>query len=501
MRYNLLTLPFLAFAGLAGAALAGPSDDTLNVVWEREQTTLDVYYFTDHTGLTLIKNVWDGLVERGPETGAFLPNLATSWEFESDISIVFKLREGVTFHNGEEFDADDVVYTIDYVTDPANKILLLQTVSWIAGAEKIDKYTVRLTMKNPFPAALEYLSLGVPIYPNEYYAEVGTEGMGMNPVGTGPYKVADFTPGREYVLERNEDYFEGGAKQKPSIKTVSVRTQKDTNLMIGELMTGNADFLWRLAPDQVDNLEMTGRYQITRSATLRIAFIAFTMDDPSNPFSDRNVRKAFAHAIDRDGIAKNLIRGASRKLETVCSPDQAACPAPGVTYEYDPERAKALLAEAGYPDGFTMTLTNTSDRFITEAVTGDLAKVGINAKIESLVWATFRDKWVKHELPAFHAGTGFWGISDASIAFGTYFSGMPQDMANNPEVNALLEEAAGTYDLDERTALYAKAQDIILDEAYWVPLVLSNVNYAFVPELDFTPMPDEVNRFYLARWK
>ncbi|MDW9670243.1 ABC transporter substrate-binding protein [Sinorhizobium meliloti] len=501
MQLSKLGLPLVALFISAAPALAGPSDDTLNVVWEREQTTLDVYYFTDHTGLTLIKNVWDGLVERDPTTGAFVPNLATSWEMESDTSIVFKLREGVTFHNGEEFDADDVVYTLNYVTKPENKVLLLQTISWIAGAEKIDKYTVRVNMKQPFPAALEYLSLGVPIYPDEYYAQVGTKGMGVKPVGTGPYKVVSFEPGREYVLERFDNYFEGGGKRKPAIKTVSVRTQKDTNLMIGELMTGNADFLWRLSPDQVDNLEMSENFKIIRSPTLRVSFLAFSLKDPKSPFADKRVRQAIAHAVDRDGIAQNLIRGSSRKLETVCSPDQSACPKPGVTYTYDPEKARSLLAEAGYAGGFSTKLTSTSDRFITEAVSGDLAKVGIQADVETLVWATFREKWVRNELPVFNGGTGFWGISDASIAFGTYFGGMPQDLSNDPSVNKLLKQAESSYDAEAREKLYEQAQDIILENAYWVPLVLNNVNYAFVPELNFVPMADEVNRFYLASWK
>ncbi len=490
-----------ALLGSAPSAFAGKTDDTLNVVWEREQTTLDAYYFTDQTGLTLIKNVFDGLVERDPKTGAFLPNLATHWEWESDTSLVMDLRQGVKFHNGEEFDADDVVFTLNYVTNPANKVLLLQMVSWIDHAEKIDKYKVRIKLKRPFPAALEYLSLGVPIYPNEYYAKVGPEGMAKHPVGTGPYKVTAFDPGREYDLERFDGYFEGGGKPKPKIKRVVIRTQKDTNLMIGELVTGNADFLWRLPPDQVDNLEMTGQYQIIRSPTLRVNFLGFAVNSKNSPIADKRVRQAFAYAINRDAIAKNLIRGSSKKLETVCSPAQTACPPPGVSYAYDPAKAKALLAEAGYPNGIDIQLTDTSDTFITEAMVADLAKAGIRATQNTLLWATFRDKWVKGEMPVFHAGTGFWGISDASIAFGTYFGGMPQDLSNDPQVNQFLETAATTYDTAEREKLYAKAQDAILDNCYWVPLILNNVNYAFSPDLSYEPTPDEVNRFYLASWK
>ncbi|WP_180375620.1 ABC transporter substrate-binding protein [Mesorhizobium sp. 8] len=209
----------LAAVLLSTSANAGKSDDTINVVWDRETTTLDFYYAIDHEALSLARNVWDGLVDRDPATGKILPNLATEWSWESDTSLVMTLREGVRFQNGEEFDADDVVFTMNYVADPANKVRSLMMVSWIAGAEKIDKYKVRIKLKYPLASALEYLSLGVPIYPNEYYAKVGPNGFATAPIGTGPYKVASFKPGVEYALERNDDYFKGGSKSFRLLKT------------------------------------------------------------------------------------------------------------------------------------------------------------------------------------------------------------------------------------------------------------------------------------------
>ncbi|SDG52355.1 ABC transporter substrate-binding protein [Bosea robiniae] len=489
--------------GLAAAtpAFAGKANDTLTVSWDREQTTLDVYYFTDHSGLTLMNNVWDGLVDRDPKTGEYVGNLATSWKWESPTSLLFELRKGVKFHNGEDFDADDVVYTIDYVKDPNNKILLVQMVSWIDAVEKVDQYTVRIKLKRPFPAALEYLTLGVPIYPDQYYKKVGTAGMGKNPVGTGPYKVTSFSPGREYVLERNDAYFSGGTKPKARIKRVVVRTQKDLNLMMGELMTKRAEFLWRLTPDQADQLESIPTIRVERSPTLRVAFLTFNALDPQSPLARPEVRRAVAHAVNRDAIAKNLIRGGAATLKTVCATKQLACPAPGVDYAYDPAKAKELLAKAGLPDGFETSIGSTSDRFITEAVIGDLQRVGIRAAMNFNVWAAFRDKWVKREMPLFHASTGFWGISDASIAFGTYFGEAPQDLSRDPVVTEAIRKADGTQSVEERTKFYKDAQDRILDQVYWLPLVEIVNNYAFSKELDFTPSPDEINRFYRASWK
>ncbi|MBS7700385.1 MULTISPECIES: ABC transporter substrate-binding protein [unclassified Chelatococcus] len=485
----------------ATTAHAGKSNDTLNVVWDREQTTLDVYYFTDHSGLTVMHNVWDGLIYRDPATGQYLPLLATAWDWESPTSLVMSLREGVKFHNGEEFDADDVVYTINYVTNPDNKVLLLQMVSWLDSAEKIDKYKVRVRLKKPFSAALEYLATGVPIYPNEYYAKVGTAGMGKHPIGTGPYKVVSFTPGREYTLERYDDYMSGVPKQKAAIKRVAVRTQKDNNIMIGELMTERSDFLWRLTADQSDQLERMPNVRVVRSPTMRIAFLVFDTLDKDSPFSKPEVRQAIAHAVNRDAIAKNLVRGAATRLDTVCYPMQNGCPTTVPMYNYDPKKAREMLAKAGYPDGFETPIAGTSDRHITEAVIGDLQAVGIRTKLDFLVWATFRDRWVKGEMPLFHASTGFWGIGDASIAFGTYFADMPQDLSRNPEVTDAINKANLTYDMAERKALYTRAQDIILENAYWLPLVTITNNFAFSKNLNFDPTFDEINRFYTASWK
>ena len=483
------------------AALAGKANDTLTVVWESEQTTLDVYYFTDHTGLTLIQNVWDGLIHRDPDTGAYKPNLATKWEWESPTALVMDLRQGVRFHDGEEFDADDVVYTLNYVTNPANKTLLLQMVSWIEGVDKLDKFKVRIRLKKPFPPALEYLSLGIPIYPNEYYAKVGTAGMGRNPIGTGPYKVSSFSPGREYVMERNDAYFEGGPKEKPKIKKVVVRTQKDLNLMMGELMTKRADFLWRLAPDQVDQLEKVPGTRILRSPTLRIAFLVFNTLDPNSPFANEKVRQAFAHAINRESIAKNLVRGSSQPLATICPPVQIACPKTAVSFNYDPAKARKLLAEAGFPNGFETSIGATVDRYITEAVIGDLQQAGVKTNLNFNVWSAFRDKWVKREMPVFHSVTGFWGIGDASIAFGTYFGEMAHDLSRAPDVTEAIRKADTVQSVEERTAFYKIAQDKILERVYWLPLVSISVNYAFSSDLNFEPMPDEINRFYRASWK
>lgn len=485
----------------ASAALAGPSDNSLNWVWDREDTTLDVYYRTDHNALSIVQNVWDTLIYRDPESDEYQPLLATSWEWETPTSLVFKLRQDVVFHNGEPFDADDVVATLNYVSTPANGVLLLQMVGWIKSAEKIDQYTVRINLKEAQPFVLEYLATGVPIYPNEYYAEVGTDGMGREPVGTGPYRVTSFEPSKGFELARNENYFADSVKSGATIDTIRVRTQVEANMRIGELMTQSADFAYRLTSDQADQLEMMPGIQIVRQPSMTLQFLTFETQDPESPLANRLVREAIAHAINRDSIVENLARGGAERLDTPCYPMQIACSDEGVLVrDYNPERARELLAEAGYPDGFTIPIEATNQRDVIEAIIGDLAAVGITANLDFMVWGPFRERWVNGELNLFHSSSGMWGIGDASIVFGTYFNEMPQDRSRDPIVTDLITRATSTFDLEERTALYLEASKRIIDEVYWLPLMSTPNNYAMAEHLVYQPTYDSIVRFYDMNW-
>lgn len=221
---------------------ADKSDDTLRIAWGSNGVmhTADNYYGNTRAGIWFTKSVWDTLIERDPVTREYKGNLATDWTWIDDTTLEFNLRKGVKFHNGEPFDADDVVYTYTRMsTDEGVKIKRL--VNWIDTVEKIDQYTVRIRTKTAFPQAIEYLTGPLPIYPNEYYEKVGTEGMSKMPVGTGPYKVVKMKPGEEYTLVRNDDYNWGGPKSKAKIKHVVIREIPDIQTQVAELLAGGID--------------------------------------------------------------------------------------------------------------------------------------------------------------------------------------------------------------------------------------------------------------------
>ena len=210
-----LLLPMILAAGAAlttTPAFAQKSANTVRFAYDQAPENVDPFFNNVRIGVIIGANVWDTLVYRDPNTNEYKGQLAKSWKQIDDKTIEFELREGVKFHNGEEFDADDVVYTLNFIAKPENKVVTQGNVNWIEKAEKLDKYKVRLTTKEVFPAAIEYLAGPVVIHPNEYYEKVGPKGQNDKPVGSGPYKVTNYVPGKSITLELNKDYFKDSPK-------------------------------------------------------------------------------------------------------------------------------------------------------------------------------------------------------------------------------------------------------------------------------------------------
>lgn len=488
---------------LADGALAGKDDDTLTVEFATEVDTLNYYYNSSREGLIASLQIYDTLVVKDFESGEFLPNLATEWTWIDDRTIEFTLREGVTFHNGEPFDADDVVFTLNWAVDRENGIVIYDKVRWISRAEKIDDYTVRVILHEPFPAALEFLANAIPIYPEAYYAEAGREGMGTAPVGTGPYRVTSVEPGRSYTLEAYEDYF-AAAKPAASIGTIVVNTVPDGSTQIANLMSGQTDFLWQVPSDVLSRLEQSGRFTATSVGTMRIGFVtldAAGRSDPATPLTDIRVRQAINHAVDRQAIVDALVQGGSEVVNTPCSPIQFGCISDVTAYPYDPERARELLAEAGYDGGLTLTMTGYRDRSYAEAIVNYLADVGIRLEYENLQYSALAAAHMDGRIAMGFLTHGSNSIPDLSAITPEFFAGGPQDYARDDEIRDWITAGNTSIDPAVRTENYTQALRKIADEAYWLPLWTYPVAFAYVPELDYTPTPDELIRFYDMSWK
>ncbi|MCY4179648.1 MAG: ABC transporter substrate-binding protein [Litoreibacter sp.] len=496
----------LAAAAFAAAfplpTLAGSDDNSLTVAFAREMDTLNPFLNTTREGVILSRHVWDGLVLRNQETNEYEGNLATGYTWIDDTTLEFTLREGVTFHNGEPFNADDVVFTMNFVADPDNGVNPQRNVSWIKEAVKIDDNTVLIMTDGPFPAALEFLGGPVVILPDQYFQEVGPDGFAAAPIGTGPYKLTENVPGESLTLERFADYYADGPKAIASIDTITWRTIPDANTRLAEMLSGGMDWIWQVPSDQADRLAATGRHAVVNESTMRIGYLYFDAGDRygDTPFDDVRVRRAVSHAINREAIVENLLKGASEVVHSACFPRQFGCDTDVARYEYDPEKAKALLAEAGYADGFKIPFAAYRNRDYAEAMMSDLAAVGITPQLDYKKYAATRDQIQAGEVPFAFMTWGSYSINDVSAITSTFFKGGIDDYARDPEVIAALQEGDTITDPAEREAAYSRALNRIADEAYWLPLFSYNTNYVHATELSFTPTPDEIPTFYGASW-
>lgn len=486
---------------LASPATADKKDDTLNVAWEKELESLDAYYNTAREGVILGRHIFDNLLYRHPDTWEYKPLLAKSYKWVDNVTIEMELRKGVKFHNGEKFDADDVVYTLNFVSNPDNKVLNQRNVNWIKNAEKLGPYKVRIHLKKPFPAAIEYVAGPLPIYPNEYYAKVGPKGFGVKPIGTGPYKVVEVLPGKAITMVRNDDYFDGSPKGKPSIGKIRQRTIREVTTKVAELMTGGLDWIWLVPKDQAEKLAKMPNLKVVAAETMRVGFLYFN-SVADTPFKKLKVRQAVAHAIDRQTIVKTLVGGESRVIHSVCYPSQFGCTDEGVVkYEYNPEKAKKLLAEAGYPNGFEFDFHAYRERPYAEAVVGYLHAVGLKPKFHYFKYAAMREKWQGNKIPLAFWTWGSYSINDISAITGYWFKLSTDDCARDQQVRDWLEEGDTSIDPEVRRAAYRKALSRISEQCYSLPMFSWVTNNAFSKELDFKPYPDEIPRYFLSNWK
>ena len=491
--------------GLASQwALASKKDDTLNIAWKGELTTLDRYYNVLREGIIAGRLVWDSLLYKNPKTLEYEPLLAKSYKFIDSVTMEFDLRRGIKFHNGEAFDADDVVYTLNFVANPENRVITQRNVNWIESVEKISKYKVRLKMKRPTPIALEFLAGPLLIYPNQYYAKVGPEGMGKNPVGTGPYKVKEFKPGASMILERNNNYFSGSPKGKAKIKRIVQRTIPDGNTQIAELLSGRVDWIWKVPADQAKSLSTRKGITIANEQTLRVGYLGFDSSNRRNKKSPVNnvlVRKAIAHAIDREAIVKSLVGGSSKVVASVCHPRQFGCEQDVARYEYNPAKAKQLLAQAGYPKGFRIDFHAYRNRPYAEAMMGYLSAVGIRPQLTYLKYAALRDKVYAGEIAFPFMTWGSYSFHDVSAITSHLLKGTKDDYARDQQLIDDLTIGDNSVDPTIRKDAYSRAMKRIADNVYLFPLFTYNINYAFSSGLNFTPSDDEIPRFYSASWR
>jgi len=499
----------VALVALAAApAAAGKKDDTLVWATDRENPIVDSSYINTREMVIIGSLIYDRLIHLD-ENYAPQPLLATAWKWENETTLDMDIRQGVKFHSGKELDAEDVAYTLNFIVDKDNKSFNRSYVSWIKTVEVTGKHKVRIHLNKPFPTALIYLAGSANILVKGHYDKAptkpdGSKDFGAVPAnGTGPYRVTELKPGESILMERFAGYWDGSPKGKPHIGKIKFRTIKDANTRLAEVMTGAVDWIWDVPKDQAERLKSAPNLVVENAKTLRFSYLIFDAKGVSGQkaFTDKRVRQAIAHAINREAIVKNLVGAPSEVIHSPCHPDQFACSSDVRKYEYNPEKAKKLLAEAGIPNGFEFDLHAYREREFTEAVIGDLVKVGLKPKLVFLQYAPLVQAVHKGQVAIANMTWGSSSIPDISAAAGHFFTGSPDDLTKDEVIIKGIAEADSIIDPERRKAAWKKVLDRIAEEAYWVPLFTYAKFYVYSKDLDFKATSDEIPQFFKSKWK
>lgn len=463
--------------------------------------TADVHKTTKDYEIPL--NIYDRLVDievKEDGSSEIVPSLAESWEISGDaLTYTFHLRQGVKFHNGEELTADDVEYSFtrqlsvegavntDFLAQIKGASQLLEgTADQLEGFETVDDYTFTITLSEPYAGFLACLSTpGCSIY-NREATEAAGDQFGLDPsvtVGTGPFRLTDWTINDQLVLTRYEDYWKGPSE----LPGVVIRIVPDTETQrmmfeSGELDVVDLDYL----PDAVD--DFTTRYPDQIVSGPRVGTTYFTMNQNIEPFQDVRVRKAVQMAIDRQAILDALYGGRGQVENGIYPHGLYGFNSSLPEITYDPEEAKALLAEAGYANGFEMQIaadSSASDATnqALEIIQVQLGEIGIQAEIQNMDESTWLATRNSGEMGSFMS-TWTADYNDPDNFIYTFF-GTPENTKlrslnySDTEVMERVQKARTIVDADERIAEYqALEEKIVTEDAAWVPMYSRTHSFA-----------------------
>jgi len=415
------------------------------------------------------------------DEGDFEPWLAESWEESEDgMSIILNLRQGVMFHNGREMTADDVVWSVEHARSEDFGHHLSDRFQLATGAEKIDDYTVKINYSAVGPK-LDGIAT-MQIFPQEALDTIETV-----PVGTGPFKYEEWVPGDRLVATKFEDYWQEGL---PYLDEVVIKPIPDEQSRMVNLLAGSIDALRGVPLADKVLLEEAPGITVTSSPP-GFFFYAFIMNINEPPFDNPLVRQAMNYAIDREKIAQTAFHGAEVPvLEPYAETSWAYVPELADRYTYDPEKAKELLAEAGYPDGFetSMLIRGPSGPYLDQAQVyqQDLAAVGIDMELLPTELAEYFPKLIGSEFAIASHGTGDATVDPSGLFEGAAccrpfrnFFGITDDDTWFPEYQELIEKGRASLDQAERKEFYRQALEIQMEQGWNIPTAWRQEIYAY----------------------
>jgi len=477
------------------------SKDSIKVAVAMPPRTMNPHGSNADCNLSAIGNVFEGLLYRNIE-GKLLPGLATSWERVDDLTWRFILRKGVKFHNGNDFTWEDVKFSFNRLKEPFPVSEFLEFGGIIKSVETVngDPWTIDIKTKVPVPYFAENLHQTF-IMDKESTESRSVGEIGQNPIGTGPYKFVEWVKGSYLKLTANENYWDGA----PTIKNVDFIPITEPSTRLAAITTGQVDILQDVPVELYETAASNANIELITIPARRAIYLGLR-NEPGFPASDIRVRRAMYLAINEDEIIEKVLFGHAFPAAQIPDPPTVGYDSSLKRLSYNPEEAKSLLAEAGYPDGFKIKLTGPNDRYpkdaeICEAIAIQLAKVGIEVELDIKPKAIFFPEVSGHKLDFFLFG---WldGAYDFGRASSTLIHSINTEMGyggwngtnySDPTLDKLLEESALIVDLKARGDKLRLFNKIAMEDKITViPLHYLEDSYAVFKGrgIKFTPRAD-----------
>lgn len=482
----------MALVGAVPPASTQPAGRTLVIVQGGDPANLDPHMSTSSTEITVTFNLFDTLVFRDDKLN-LKPGLATSWLRAGDTTWRFRLRQGVKFHDGQPFTADDVKFSLERASNPDRRTVVFSALNVIERVDVLDTHTVNIVTRAPDPLLPVRLSFyGGQIIPRRYFEEVGEREFAVRPVGTGAVRVTEWVKGERLVLAAHLGYWGG----RVPFDTVIFRPLPEVASRVGAVTTGQADIAVFVPPDQVGIVERSGVAKVRGAYYSGFYVLAINVRVP--PLDNKLIRQAMHLAINRETIVRNLWRGRGVVPNDIY-PNTAKFgydPA-GKPFEYNPRRARELLQRAGYRGEEIVIETAVglilNDKPLVEAVGAMLQEVGINVKVELLEVAVRAAKLRTRTFKGLFLGNPADTLADPDgMHWRLIQPGGIYDYWRNAEWDRLMMEARVQFHPKLRNQLYRKAAEIFTDEMPWLILLQPENLYAVHNRVTWTPRADEL---------
>jgi peptide/nickel transport system substrate-binding protein len=522
----------LAFAPLLAAAavfgwIAVAHGQELKIGLSAEPSAMDPHFHNLAPNHSLTKHIFDGLTDQD-DNQRLKPGLALSWRTVNDTTWEFKLRPGVKFTDGSELTANDVIYTFCRAprveNSPSSLALNVRAVVAMAAP---DPLTVVMKTEAPYPLLpsdivnVRILSAkangaGAVTFDRQECKGVGTYpkteafNSGQAAIGTGPYKLVRYVKGDRIILERNETYW----GDKPAWQRVVFRPITSAGPRVAALLSGDVDMIENVPIQDLARVRANAGFKVVQGLSNRIIFLHFDYIDDAppgvadtgakNPFRDKRVREAISKAVDRDAIVARIMGGVAMPAGEMLPPGMFGTNHGAKAQKADPDAAKKLLAEAGYPNGFALVLATPNDRYINDALIAQavaqmLTRVGLKVSLDAMTQSTFFAKRNRREFGFWLAG---WGSDSGEMSsplrslLATPSKDKGRGFSNsggysNPAIDALIDKALATIDDEQRGEVLAEASRLAMADYGAIPLHFEMTTWAFRKGLDYQPRADQ----------